>query len=116
MLLSILDSFFSICSWWMLPLLIISWLLGSWYWNLAKGNPLRSQISDLEAKVAGLNTKILDLKSDLNTKTYEVQTLESDKATLRSRVATAETNYMAEKEVKTALEEELAALKKKYLG
>ena len=40
------------------------------------------------------------------------KTLESDKATLRSRVATAETNYMAEKEVKTGLEEELLALKK----
>lgn len=116
MLLSILDSFSSICSWWMLPLLIISWLLGSWFWNLSKGNELRSTISDLEAKVAGLKTKILDLKSDLNTKIHENKTLESDKAALRSRVATAETSFMAEKEVKTALEEELLALKKKYLG
>jgi regulator of replication initiation timing len=115
MLLSILDNFSSICSWWMLPLLIISWLLGSWFWNLSKGNQLRTNISDLEANVAGLKTKILDLKSDLNTKTHENKTLESDKAALRSRVATAETKFMAEREVKTALEEEVSALKKKYL-
>ena len=115
MLLSILDSFSSICSWWMLPLLIISWLLGSLFWNLSKGNQLRSDISDLQANVAGLKTKVLDLKSDLNVKIHENKTLESDKASLRSRTSTAELNFLAEKETKTALEEELAALKKKYL-
>ena len=85
MLLSILDSFSSICSWWMFPLFLISWLLGGWFWNLSKGSELRDQISKLEAKIAGLNTKVIDLKSDLNSKIYENQTLESDKASLRSR-------------------------------
>ena len=71
---------------------------------------------NLKGEVAGLKTKNIDLKSDLNMKIHEIKTLESDKATLRSRVATAETNFMAEKEMKEALEEELADLKKKYLG
>ena len=113
MLLSFLDNFFTICSWWMLPLLFISWLLGSWYWNVSKGSKLRREVDDLKSNVAGLKTKVLDLKSDLNVKIQENNVLESDKADLRSRVATAEGNYFAEKEAKEALEGEVAELKKR---
>ena len=110
MLLSFLDNFFTICSWWMLPLLFISWLLGSWYWNVSKGSKLRREVDDLKSNVAGLKTKVLDLKSDLNVKIQENNVLESDKADLRSRVATAEGNYFAEKEAKEALEGVIAPI------
>ena len=58
MLLSIIDSFFTIASWWMLPLLLISWLLGSWFWNLTTGKRLKSNIEDLETNVSNLESEI----------------------------------------------------------
>ena len=58
MLLSIVDNFLTICSWWILPLLIVSWLLGSWFWNLTTGKKLKMNIKNLETNVSNLHSEI----------------------------------------------------------
>lgn len=108
MLLSIIDNFFTICSWWILPLLLVSWLLGSWFWNLTTGKKLRTNIEELETEVAGL-------KSEIVTHLGKINELETNYSDLRSKFATVEMNYFAEKETKENLELELNELKKKYL-
>lgn len=107
MLLLIINESPSSCSWWMFPLLIISWLLGAWFWSLFKGSDLRERISKLEARVAGLNTQVIDLKSDLNTLTSENEILASSNSKLIAKIDTIDAT-------KTALENELLTLKEKY--
>lgn len=108
MLLSILDNFFSICSWWMLPLLLIAWLLGSWFWNLYQGSKLRANIGSLETEVSGL-------KSDIASQLVTIQGLEKDKSDLRFQVGDVETTLFAEREQMAGIVEELNELKKKFL-
>ena len=108
MLLSIVDNFLTICSWWILPLLIVSWLLGSWFWNLTTGKKLKMNIKNLETNVSNLHSEI---KGHID----KINNLENTNTELQSTNARVEMNYLAEREIKENIESQLNELKKKYL-
>lgn len=102
------------CTWWLLPLLILAFLLGWLFWHFFKGTSLWSKIRGLESDNSDLNGNIKELKKELSEKDNTYASLNTEYKGLNDRFASMQTNYHSEQKAKGEVEVELEEWKNKY--
>jgi len=84
-----------ICTWWLLPLLLISWLLGLLFWHLFYKKRYVNRIKKLEGEVVRLSGLASNLEKDLINKKYDYDTVDGEFRDLQSRNASLEMELKA---------------------
>lgn len=115
------ENFLSNCTWWLLPLLLLAFLLGMLFWHFLKVTGLLDKISGLESENGKLNTRIGGLEGDLTTKSNTLLALQGDydglnakHDTLHGRFTTVQADFLAERKAKGEVEVELEDWKGKF--
>ncbi|MGK0387927.1 MAG: hypothetical protein ACI94Y_000654 [Maribacter sp.] len=115
------ENFLSNCTWWLLPLLILAFLLGMLFWHLLKVSGLLDKIKELESDNENLNTMISRLEGSLTSKSNALRALQGDydglnteHDVLHSRFTTVQSDYLAERKLKGELEVELEDWKGRF--
>lgn len=115
------ENFLSNCTWWLLPLLLLAFLLGMLFWHLLKVSGLLDRIKGLESDNGNLNTRISGLEGDLNAKSSALLGLQGDYDGLNTkynglngRFTTVQADYLAERKAKGEVEVELEDWKGRF--
>ncbi|MEM1318826.1 MAG: hypothetical protein AAGG75_01150 [Bacteroidota bacterium] len=92
------NNFCAECSWELIPMLLIAWLLGYLFWLLLNRSKYQSQIKDLTQQVDSWKDKSNSLEVDIKGIQYEKDKVDTEFATMRGKFADMQMEVMALKE------------------
>ncbi len=104
------------CHWmWLLPLLLLFWLLG-WLFEWFKRQTYLDRITELERENSRLSIKSTDLEKELGLVKYDLEKSNADRNAVKSRNADLEIKLRSCNEQRTNLETQLAIIEENTIN